>query len=352
MQLACRSRHRHHGAVNVSGHDQTEARPNPVGVINSIVYDSDGGRREVEIEDIDSTLAALEGGFVWLGLYEPGEPLLQKVQAEFDLHPLAVEDAHHAHQRPKIEAYGESLFIALHTAQLVDGSIRFGETHLFIGKHYLVSVRHGASLSYSPARARCEQHPNLLRIGPSYGLYAIIDYIVDNYQPIVREFQAELDSLEQLIFNESLDRQTLIRLYRLKGELTKMRLAVSPLQDLLNQLVRLHPEVIDEQMRLYFRDVFDHAIRLNESIDTLREMVTAAMTVNLSLVTVGQGEVVKRLAGWAALVAAPTLVASWYGMNFEHMPELAGDYSYAVTVGLTAMLVAGLYLALKRAGWL
>ena len=326
--------------------------PSAPGVVNSVAYGRDGSRRAVPVSEIDVALAQPETGFVWVGLYEPDETLLQQVQAEFDLHPLAVEDAHHAHQRPKIEAYGDSLFIALHTAQLVEGIIRFGETHLFVGEHYLVSVRHDASLSYAPARGRCEQHPALLALGPSYGLYAVVDFIVDNFQPIVGEFQIELDNLEQMIFSETLDRHTLIRLYRLKGELTKMRLAVSPLQDILNQLVRLHPNLVHEEMRLYFRDVFDHAVRLNESIDTLREMVTAAMTVNLSLVTVAQGEVVKRLAGWAALIAAPTLVASWYGMNFEHMPELAGKYSYLLTVGLTALLVAGLYRMLKRARWL
>ncbi|HBK55442.1 MAG TPA: magnesium transporter [Xanthomonadales bacterium] len=322
------------------------------GLINCAYYGADGQPAELDIEDIDVTLAASDNGFIWLGLYEPDEPLLAKARSEFSLHPLAIEDAHHAHQRPKIEAYGDSLFIVLHTAQRIDGAIRFGETHLFLGRHYLVSVRHGASLSYAPVRSRCQQHPGLLAIGPSYALYAILDYIVDNYQPIVHAYQEELDSLERLIFAETLERTTLIRLYRLKGELTKMRLAVSPMQDILNQLVRLHPELIDERMRLYFRDVFDHAIRINESIDTLREMVGAALSVNLSLVTVAQGEVVKRLAGWAALVAAPTLIASWYGMNFTSMPELTGRHGYAITATITALVVVGLYVVLKRARWL
>lgn len=322
------------------------------GVINCVAYGKDGARRALAVDDIDVALAEPETGFVWLGLYEPDEPLLQKVQAEFDLHPLAVEDAHHAHQRPKIEAYDDSLFVALHTAQLIEGTIRFGETHVFVGPNYLVSVRHGASLSYAPARARCEQHPGMLKAGPSYGLYAVLDYIVDNFQPIMREFQQELEDLEHLIFNEALDRRTLIRLYRLKGELTKIRLAVAPLQDILNQLVRLHPTIVHDDMRLYFRDVFDHGMRLNDSIDTLREMVTAAMSVNLSLVTVGQGEVVKRLAGWAALVAVPTLIASWYGMNFEHMPELPGRFGYLAVSGVTVVLVVILHRVLKRAKWL
>jgi magnesium transporter len=278
--------------------------------------------------------------------------LLEQLQEEFELHDLAIEDAHHAHQRPKIESYGDSLFIALHTAQLVNGSIQFGETHVFLGPRYLVTVRHGASLSYAPARARCEREPELLALGPSYGLYAVLDFIVDNFAPIANDFQDELRDLEKDIFSATFKRETIQRLYELKRELVTMRLAVAPLQDILNQLVRLHPNLIREEVRLYFRDVFDHAVRINESTDAIREMLTAALSVNLSLVTVLQGEVVKRLAGWAALLAAPTLIASWYGMNFRHIPELEGRWSYAVVVAITALVVGGLYGVLKRAKWL
>lgn len=321
-------------------------------VVNCVAYGANGARRrDISIEEISDALADPDG-FVWVGLHEPNAGLLEQLQEEFGLHDLAVEDAHHAHQRPKIEAYGDSLFIALHTAQLVQGNIQFGETHVFLGPRYLVTVRHGASLSYAPARARCEREPELLALGPSYGLYAVLDFIVDNFAPIANEFQDELRDLEKDIFSATFKRETIQRLYELKRELVTMRLAVAPLQDILNQLVRLHPNLIREDVRLYFRDVFDHAIRINESTDAIREMLTAALSVNLSLVTVGQGEVVKRLAGWAALLAAPTLIASWYGMNFVHMPELAGRWSYAVVIGLTILVVATLYRVLKRARWL
>jgi magnesium transporter len=321
-------------------------------VVNCVAYGANGQRRrDISIEEISDALAEPDG-FVWVGLHEPNAGLLEQLQEEFGLHDLAVEDAHHAHQRPKIEAYGDSLFIALHTAQLVQGNIKFGETHVFLGPRYLVTVRHGASLSYAPARARCEREPELLALGPSYGLYAVLDFIVDNFAPIANEFQDELRDLEKDIFSATFKRETIQRLYELKRELVTMRLAVAPLQDILNQLVRLHPNLIKEDVRLYFRDVFDHAIRINESTDAIREMLTAALSVNLSLVTVGQGEVVKRLAGWAALLAAPTLIASWYGMNFVHMPELAGRWSYAVVVGTTILVVATLYRVLKRARWL
>jgi magnesium transporter len=321
-------------------------------VVNCVAYSADGRRvRDITIDEISDFLEQPDG-FVWVGLHEPDEALLEKLQEEFDLHDLAVEDAHHAHQRPKLEAYGDSLFLALHTAQLVGGCIQFGETHVFMGARYLVTVRHGASLSYAAARTRCEREPELLALGPSYGLYAVLDFIVDNIAPIAHEFQEELRELEKDIFNDTFRRETIQRLYELKRELVTMRLAVAPLQDILNQLVRLHPTLIREEVRLYFRDVFDHAIRINESTDAIREMLTAALSVNLSLVTVAQGEVVKRLAGWAALLAAPTLIASWYGMNFTHMPELAGRWSYAVLIGVTAVVVAVLFRVLKKAQWL
>lgn len=327
----------------------TSAKPM---VMGCVAYSADGLRkRHIDIEAISDVLAEPDG-FIWVGLHEPDEALLSQMQEEFGLHDLAVEDAHHAHQRPKIEAYGDSLFIAMHTAHLDGDRIVFGETHIFLGPRYLLTVRHGASPSFAPARARCEREPELLALGPSYGLYTVLDLAVDNYQPIVGAFQARLAELESAIFDHEFRRDTVRQLYLLKRELTTLRLAVSPLQDVLSQLTRLHPALIRDEVRLYFRDVFDHAVRMNEATDTLREMLTAAMSVNLSLVTIQQGEVVKRLAGWAALVAVPTLVASWYGMNFAHMPELGGRYSYAVAVGVTLLACGGVFAALRRARWL
>ena len=274
------------------------------------------------------------------------------MQEEFCLHDLAIEDAQHAHQRPKIEGYGQSLFVAVHTAQVVDEHLRFGETHAFLGSRYLVTVRHGASLSYASVRARVEREPELLALGPAYALYAVLDFIADQYLPIVGEFRDELDGLEKDIFAETFRRDIIVRLYDLKRELTQLRLAVTPLQDILSQLMRMQDNFVPDEVRPYFRDVLDHALRVNESTDTLREMLTAAMSVNLSLVTVQQGEVVKKLAGWAALLAAPTLIASWYGMNFVHMPELAGRWSYPILVGVIAVVCIGLYRYLKKVRWL
>ncbi|MCC8363896.1 magnesium/cobalt transporter CorA [Lysobacter sp. A6] len=324
----------------------------PACVINCVVYDRNGKRADITLDAISDALAVDDGSFVWVGLYEPEDAILDKLQEEFGLHDLAVEDAQHAHQRPKIEAYGNSLFVAVHTAQSVDDRIRFGETHAFLGPRYLVTVRHGASLSYAPVRARVEREPELLALGPAYGLYAVLDFIVDNYLPIVSEFRDSLNALEQDIFAETFRRDTIVKLYELKRELTQLRLAVAPMQDILAQLTRMHGSLVPDEVRLYFRDVLDHAMRVNETTDTLREMLTAAMSVNLSLVTVNQGEVVKKLAGWAALLAAPTLIASWYGMNFDAMPELHGRWSYPILIALVVVVVLGLYRYLKKVRWL
>src|SRR6185503_1813536 len=230
--------------------------------------------------------------------------------------------------------------------------IAFGETHIFLGPRYLLTVRHGASLSYAPARRSCEHSPDLLALGPSYGLYSVLDFIVDNLLPIVRDFREELQELEQDIFAASFNRDTVRRLYDMQRDLMTMRLAVAPLQDVISQLVRLHPQLIPDELRAYFRDVHDHVTRVNDSIGAMREMLTAAISVNLSLVTFGQNEVMKKLAGWAALLAAPTLITSWYGMNFRNMPELNGRYDYYALMVVVAVVCILLYRYLRKVHWL
>ncbi len=320
-------------------------------IVNCIHYHADGRREALDFERVSDVLASGEG-FIWVGLTAPDPDLMLKLQEEFSLHELAIEDSHKAHQRPKVELYDNTLFIAVHTVQMLGERVQFGETHLFLGERFLVTVRHGSSISYEPARARCERDPEYLAAGPSFGLYAVLDQIVDNYFPIVDGFREALDVLERDIFNVDLRRGTIERLYQLKRELTRLRLAVAPLQDVLAPLVRLYPNLIHPETRVYFRDVLDHAVRINESTDTLREMLTAAMSVNLALVTVAQGEVVKRLAGWAALLAVPTLVTGWYGMNFERMPELETRFGYPGVLVVTLGVVLLLYRKLKKVRWL
>ncbi len=327
-----------------------ESRSEQVRCIAS--YNTSGKRTDLSLDRISDALALKDGSIIWVGLFEPDETLLFKMQIEFDLHPLSIEDAHKAHQRSKIERFGNCLFIVVNTAQISDEHIVFGETHIFIGVDFLLTVRHGGSHTYGPARERFERNKEYIQLGTGMALYTLLDLIVDNYFPIVSKYEKILDDLEESILNAEFQRETIIRLYKLRGDLTKLRLAVSPMQDNLTTLMNYHSDIINEDVRVYLRDVHDHVIRLNESIDTMRETISSAMTTNLSLVTVSQGDTMKRLAGWAALLAAPTLITSWYGMNFEVMPELHFKYSYAILFIVVAAICLSLYWALKRAKWL
>jgi magnesium transporter len=323
-------------------------------MVRACVHYRDGQKvADLPLAAISDVLEQPDGGFVWVALHAPDAELLREVQEEFGLHPLAVEDALKAHQRPKVEAYGEALFLVLHTAQSTDCRIALGETHIFLGPRYLLTVRHGASLPYASARERAEQNPELLRAGgAAFGLYAVLDYAVDNYFPIVEQHRAALEALEKDLFDGDFKRDHVRRLYELKRDLTRLRLSVSPLGDMLAHLLRTPTPLIGEVVHPYLRDVFDHVVRVNEAIDTMREMLGAALSVNLALATAQQGEVVKRLAGWAALLAVPTLIASWYGMNFEHMPELGGTYSYFILMGVVALIAGLLFRVLRRARWI
>jgi len=323
------------------------------GVVASVAYAN--GRRlgDVPIPDISEVLEQ-PGRFVWIGLHDPDDEVLKEVQQEFSLHDLAIEDAARAHQRPKLERYGDSLFVVLRTAHLdrPTGAIEFGETHLFVGANYVVSIRHGASLPYVEVRARCEASPDLLAKGPVFVLYALMDFIVDQYFPLVDSFEDRLEELEDDIFQQTLTRQTTERIYQLKRNLLEVKRAVAPLVDMCNRLVRTDSALIPEDARVYFRDVYDHTIRINEMIDTLRELLTTALEANLSLISVSQNEAMKRLAGWAAIIAVPTMIAGIYGMNFKFMPELDWVLGYPVAMGTMLAACGFLYYRFKRSGWL
>jgi magnesium transporter len=322
------------------------------GVVNCAAYT--GGRRvaDVEVKDIGEVLKQTDR-FIWIGLHEPKEDLLRQVQQEFGLHDLAIEDAHRAHQRPKIEWYGESLFVVLRTAQMnrEQGRIDFGETHIFVGARYVVSVRHGSSLSYAEVRLRCETTPQLLCKGPGFVLYALMDFIVDQYFPIVDVLEDELEALEAEIFGEAFSRETTHRIYQLKRQLLEVKRAVSPLVDMCNRLMRFDLELIPDDTRPYFRDVYDHVIRINDMVDTQRELLTTALEANLSLIAVAQNEVMKKLAGWAGIIAVPTMIAGVYGMNFDFMPELKWDLGYPLVLAAMLGACGSLYVYFKRSGW-
>lgn len=320
-------------------------------IMKGIAYLHGTSVGEVDINRIGEAIKQPDH-FIWLGLREPDPNLLSAIQNAFGLHELAVEDARTAHQRPKLEEYGDSLFIVLHTAVLANDGIEFGETHFFVGRQFLVTVRHGASLGHSKVRARCEALPHQLAKGPGFALYAIMDFIVDNYMPVLDGLQARFDELESAIFANHPTRKTMEGLYELKRELIQMQGIIMPVIDICNVLMHSHEINIPKDVRLYFRDIADHISRIDRAIDGMREMLIAAMQVHLTLETVRQNEVVKRLAGWGAIVAIPTMLFSWYGMNFKHMPELQWEYSYPLVVGGVLLGSLLLYWRLKRSGWL
>ncbi|MBK9714425.1 MAG: magnesium/cobalt transporter CorA [Kouleothrix sp.] len=320
-------------------------------IVNCAAYAEGRRARNVEIDQVGEALE-LPGQFVWIGLHEPGEELLRQVQRQFNLHDLAIEDAHCAHQRPKLEQYGDSLFVVLRTAHVDRGEITFGETHIFIGERYIVSVRHGVSLPYVDVRARVETTPQLLRKGPAFVLYALMDFIVDQYFPIVDVLEQELQQLEDKIFGESFNRETTTQIYHLQSQLLEVKRVVSPLIDICNRLTRFDYAIIPEGTQLYFRDIYDHVVRINEMVDTLRELLTTALEAAFSLISIAQNDVMKRFAGWGAILALPTMIAGVYGMNFQYMPELGWQFGYPMMAAVTLTLCGVLYWRFKRSGWL
>lgn len=324
---------------------------NPAMIRYCIAYLHGQRLGEIALDEISEVLKR-EGTFVWLALHEPNDYLLTKTQEEFDLHELAIEDAHSAHQRPKLEQYGSTLFVVLKTAMLLEEQVMLGETHMFIGPRFFMTVRHGPSVTYGKVRERLETRPAHLARGPVMAAHGVMDFVVDNYGPIVDAMELRFEQLEKDLFKGQFDRETIERLYELKRELLVLRGAAAPVIDITDELVRFHSDFIPKDARVYFRDIHDHVIRLLAAIDETREMLTAAMQVNLALVSVEQNDAVRRLAGWGAILAIPTVVFSLYGMNFRHMPELAWGYSYPATVGVVAVACIWLYRRLRRFGWL
>ncbi len=329
------------------------ATPQPRGIVNAVAYRGGVRTAVLEIEAIPAALAD-PGLFVWLGLYEPDEPLLERVQAAFGLHDLAVEDAHRAHQRPKLERYGDSVFLVLRTAHFVEGSERlaFGETHVFAGPRYVVTVRHGSLKSHVGLRERCEASAASLALGTGYVLYSLLDFVVDQYFPILEELENRFEAIETDVFDGIAERQTTESIYDLRRDLLYLKRAVFPLLDVCQRLERLEDALVPEAIRVYVRDVHDHLVRIQEMIDGLREMSGSALDAHLSLLSIAQSDETKRLASWAAIIAVPTMVAGIYGMNFRHMPELESRLGYPLVVGGMLLTCLILYRQFKKSGWL
>jgi len=324
------------------------------GVITCAAYA--GGRRvaTVEIDDL-GIVNAPPDEFVWLGLYEPSEELLQQVQRALGLHDLAIEDAHTAHQRPKLEQYQDSLFVVLrtvHRAAAENAPLEFGETHIFVGRNYLVTVRHGSLRSHIGLRARCESTPALLAKGPGFVLYAVMDFIVDQYFPVVEQLEESFEELEEQIFTECSTRETTRSIYSLKRDLVAVKRTIMPLVEVCNRLMKFDLDLVPHEIHPYFRDVHDHVVRLNEMIDGLRELLGTALEANSSLISEQHTVQTKRLAAWAAIIAVPTMVAGVYGMNFESMPELHWELGYPVVLSSMVLACVALFAGFKRSGWL
>lgn len=309
--------------------------------------------RDIDLDDID-TILEQEDTFVWVGLHEPSAAFLKKIQGKFGLHELAVEDAHLAHQRPKVEEYGQLLFVVLHTIELADGGLHMGELHLFLGRRFLLSICHHTTIDTAKVRQRCEEVSQQLVHGPSFLLYAIMDLTIDLYQPVVYHCVDATEDLETQLFHTHLEQKGLEQLYTIRHKVQILRSTVLPLLDVCAALMRSHhnSDLISHDMTLYFRDTHDHLSQIVRITESLRETLLAAMQMNLSLVASHQNEVVKRLAGWGAIVFVPTIVFSLYGMNFRHMPELQWQYGYPFTLVATAMVCVWLYRQLKKNDWL
>ena len=320
-------------------------------IVNCVAYDRGKRLSDIPLTEVRSHLTNRDC-FVWVALKDPQAEELATLQQEFDLHELAIEDAQKGHQRPKIEEYGASLFVVLQLVEPSGHDLQTGEVAIFVGPQYIVSVRRDAQLGFADVRRRCEQEPELLQHGPAYVLYALMDNIVDRYFPVLDRLSAEIEEIEERIFAGQTTRAQIEALYSLKRKLMTLNHATQPLLEVTGKLHGGRVPPICAGLHDYFRDVYDHLVRLGQSIDNLRDMVTTAISVNLSLITLQENEVTKRLAAYAALVAVPTMVAGVYGMNFSNMPELRWAYGYPSAIAVMALIDLYLVYRFKKAKWM
>lgn len=337
-------------------------------VVQAALY-RDGTRvaNPATLADTFRELREQPDGMAWIGLARPTEEEILSLAAEFDLHPLAVEDAMEAHQRPKLERYGETLFVVLRAARYLDASeeVDFGELHVFIGPDFLITVRHGAAPDLSAVRRRMEETPELLKLGPEAVLYAILDAVVDGYAPVVSGVQNDIDEIETEVFGG--DPWVSRRIYELSREMVEFQRATRPLVGMLHGLMAGFAKYgTDEELQRYLRDVADHVTHTSERVDGFRQALTDILTVNATLVTqqqnaemralaeagFEQNEEIKKISSWAAILFAPTLVGTIYGMNFDDMPELGWTFGYPFAIGLMAVVCVSLYFIFKRRDWL
>lgn len=324
-------------------------------LINCVAYQNGKKLGDIPIDDISDYVTRPEC-FVWVAMFEPSVAELDEMAAEFDLHPLAVDDAKSGHQRPKIEEYDDLLFVVLHTlepvAEGMDTELIGGEVDIFVGTNYILSVRHRAKKGFGNVRARCEREPELLKHGAGFVLYALMDTVVDRYFPILDSMESELEQIEEQIFVRNAARSNIEALYALKQRLMVLKHAVDPLMEATGKLYGGRVPQVCSGMQEYFRDVYDHLHRIHLSIEGIRDMLTTAIQVNLGMISLSESEVTKRLAAWAAIIAVPTMLAGIYGMNFKYMPELEWSFGYPLAIFTMAAIDAWLYVKFKKARWL
>jgi magnesium transporter len=293
------------------------------------------------------------GAFVWIGLKEPSPDEFDSIKREFDLHPLAVEDAIKAHQRPKLEVYEDMLFLVIKTARYVDPveEVELGEVAVFLGEGYIITVRHGAASDLHPVRERLEHTPELLRCGTAAVLHAILDKVVDDYQPAIDGLLVDIEQVEEEVFSPT-HTNPAARIYNLKREVLDFHRGTFPLLEPVERLSRGAFELVHPEIREYFQDVSDHLNRVHDQLDSLRDVLTSVLEANLTQVGVRQNEDMRKISAWVAIAAVPTMIAGIYGMNFEHMPELGWTFGYPLVVAVMATICSLLYWRFRRAGWL
>jgi magnesium transporter len=320
-------------------------------VVAAYVYKNGRRTREVTLDQADA-LSVKSGEFVWIGLYEPSPAEMNRLKTRFKLHPLAVEDALNAHQRPKVEIYGRELFVVARTAQLVDAQICYGETAIFVGQGHLITVRHGSARAHTELRAQLEASPALLAKGSDYVLHAVLDFVVDGYLPIIQALEDEVLDIERRTLEAFLSHAEVKRLFHVRRDLIRFKRVLSPMAEVCGRLEHLDTPCLDDDVRPYFRDVLDHTQKVEGMVDALREVITSVFEAASLLEQQRQSAITRKLAAWAAILAVPTAVAGIYGMNFQHMPELSWVWGYpAVMVGIVGV-IGYLYWRFKRNGWL
>jgi magnesium transporter len=320
-------------------------------LINCAAYQDGKKLGDIKPEDISVYVGRPEC-FVWVAMKDPGPGELASMQHEFDLHALAVEDAHHGHQRPKIDEYGDSLFAVLHNLEFAGEELKVGEVDIFVGTNYVLSVRNNAEPGFAAVRVRCEREPELLKHGAGFVFYALLDAVVDRYFPVLDAVEAEFERFEEQIFAGKSLRANIEGLYYVRQKLTTLQHAVLPLIEAVGKLYGGRVPQVCSGLQDYYRDVYDHLIRINQTINSQRDTVTTAIQVNVAMITFGETEVTKRLAAWGALIAIPTFIASVYGMNFKQMPELSWAFGYPMALGVMAVINVYLWIRFRKAGWL